>query len=195
MSLSVYLYPLSASSRNTSEEVFVLVDRRGRCVKLVYLFVRAIGFCRAFCTAKVPQANALILVVNAVYQRERLMYAMSEDDKKMVVIKLVLRAGLFLPRIDGIKAMPNTRLLTESRMSCQWRINLMIANKKTLLAKCLCLAGPTGFEPAISSVTGRRDRPTSLRALVLPYAVSSFCLAAKASDCSFGRPLRLKWPF
>ncbi len=26
------------------------------------------------------------------------------------------------------------------------------------------LAGPTGFEPAISSVTGRRDRPTSLRA-------------------------------
>ena len=29
----------------------------------------------------------------------------------------------------------------------------------------LFLAGPTGFEPAISSVTGRRDRPTSLRAL------------------------------
>ena len=28
------------------------------------------------------------------------------------------------------------------------------------------LAGPTGFEPAISSVTGRRDRPTSLRAQV-----------------------------
>ena len=28
----------------------------------------------------------------------------------------------------------------------------------------LILAGPTGFEPAISSVTGRRDRPTSLRA-------------------------------
>ena len=27
------------------------------------------------------------------------------------------------------------------------------------------MAGPTGFEPAISSVTGRRDRPTSLRAL------------------------------
>ena len=26
------------------------------------------------------------------------------------------------------------------------------------------MAGPTGFEPAISSVTGRRDRPTSLRA-------------------------------
>src|SRR5688500_16970084 len=32
------------------------------------------------------------------------------------------------------------------------------------------LAGPTGFEPAISSVTGRRDRPTSLRALVGAYA-------------------------
>jgi hypothetical protein len=29
------------------------------------------------------------------------------------------------------------------------------------------MAGPTGFEPAISSVTGRRDRPASLRALVL----------------------------
>ena len=29
------------------------------------------------------------------------------------------------------------------------------------------LARPTGFEPAISSVTGRRDRPTSLRAHVL----------------------------
>lgn len=26
------------------------------------------------------------------------------------------------------------------------------------------MARPTGFEPAISSVTGRRDRPTSLRA-------------------------------
>lgn len=26
------------------------------------------------------------------------------------------------------------------------------------------VAGPTGFEPAISSVTGRRDRPASLRA-------------------------------
>ena len=26
------------------------------------------------------------------------------------------------------------------------------------------LAGPTGFEPAIFSVTGRRDRPASLRA-------------------------------
>ena len=41
--------------------------------------------------------------------------------------------------------------------------------------KFLCLAGPTGFEPAISSVTGRRDRPTSLRARVLPYAHASFC--------------------
>ena len=30
----------------------------------------------------------------------------------------------------------------------------------------LLLAGPTGFEPAISSVTGRRDRPASLRAHV-----------------------------
>lgn len=27
------------------------------------------------------------------------------------------------------------------------------------------MAGPTGFEPAIFSVTGRRDRPDSLRAL------------------------------
>ena len=26
------------------------------------------------------------------------------------------------------------------------------------------MARPTGFEPAISSVTGRRDRPASLRA-------------------------------
>ncbi len=31
------------------------------------------------------------------------------------------------------------------------------------------LARPTGFEPAISSVTGRRDRPTSLRAQNLLY--------------------------
>ncbi len=30
------------------------------------------------------------------------------------------------------------------------------------------LARPTGFEPAISSVTGRRDRPASLRAHGLP---------------------------
>lgn len=30
----------------------------------------------------------------------------------------------------------------------------------------ILLAGPTGFEPAIFSVTGRRDRPTSLRARV-----------------------------
>jgi hypothetical protein len=28
------------------------------------------------------------------------------------------------------------------------------------------MAGPTGFEPAIFSVTGRRDRPTSLRARI-----------------------------
>ncbi len=31
------------------------------------------------------------------------------------------------------------------------------------------LAGPTGFEPAISSVTGRRDRPSSLRTRKLSY--------------------------
>ena len=37
------------------------------------------------------------------------------------------------------------------------------------------LAGPTGFEPAIFSVTGRRDRPASLRALVI---VRQFCRVA-----------------
>ena len=34
------------------------------------------------------------------------------------------------------------------------------------------MARPTGFEPAISSVTGRRDRPASLRAQTL-YALYS----------------------
>lgn len=29
------------------------------------------------------------------------------------------------------------------------------------------MARPTGFEPAISSVTGRRDGPTSLRAHIV----------------------------
>lgn|GEM_PF-2857147 len=33
--------------------------------------------------------------------------------------------------------------------------------------ECISLARPTGFEPAIFSVTGRRDRPTSLRAHML----------------------------
>ena len=36
--------------------------------------------------------------------------------------------------------------------------------KTTPMGLLLFLAGPTGFEPAISSVTGRRDRPASLRA-------------------------------
>jgi hypothetical protein len=31
--------------------------------------------------------------------------------------------------------------------------------KAPAFAEAFCLAGPTGFEPAISSVTGRRDRP------------------------------------
>ena len=36
----------------------------------------------------------------------------------------------------------------------------------------LSVARSTGFEPAISSVTGRRDRPTSLRAHVnIPYII------------------------
>ena len=39
------------------------------------------------------------------------------------------------------------------------------------MSSCQCLAGPTGFEPAISSVTGRRDRPASLRAQKLPVGV------------------------
>ena len=33
--------------------------------------------------------------------------------------------------------------------------------------ECISLARPTGFEPAIFSVTGRRDRPTSLRARII----------------------------
>ena len=37
------------------------------------------------------------------------------------------------------------------------------------------LARPTGFEPAISSVTGRRDRPASLRA----HAVFSYAILTK----------------
>jgi hypothetical protein len=44
-------------------------------------------------------------------------------------------------------------------------IRLTLAQiKNASAADVLYLAGPTGFEPAISSVTGRRDRPTSLRA-------------------------------
>jgi hypothetical protein len=38
--------------------------------------------------------------------------------------------------------------------------------KRATQGDSLFMAGPTGFEPAISSVTGRRDRPTSLRARV-----------------------------
>ena len=34
------------------------------------------------------------------------------------------------------------------------------------------MARPTGFEPAISSVTGRRDRPASLRAQNSMYDIS-----------------------
>ena len=33
------------------------------------------------------------------------------------------------------------------------------------------MARPTGFEPAISSVTGRRDRPASLRAQTIQCAL------------------------
>ena len=40
------------------------------------------------------------------------------------------------------------------------------------------MARPTGFEPAISSVTGRRDRPASLRA-----QMHCFILANRASRC------------
>ena len=36
------------------------------------------------------------------------------------------------------------------------------------------LARPTGFEPAISSVTGRRDRPTSLRTHVTFHILANF---------------------
>ena len=39
------------------------------------------------------------------------------------------------------------------------------------------LAGPTGFEPAIFSVTGRRDRPASLRAHVIPVYLHRESLA------------------
>ena len=40
-------------------------------------------------------------------------------------------------------------------------------NKNTLhFSRVFLLAGPTGFEPAISSVTGRRVRPATPRALV-----------------------------
>ena len=40
----------------------------------------------------------------------------------------------------------------------------MINNKKRSIKERIIVARSTGFEPAISSVTGRRDRPTSLRA-------------------------------
>lgn len=40
----------------------------------------------------------------------------------------------------------------------------MSKNKYPTQGGVLILARPTGFEPAISSVTGRRDRPASLRA-------------------------------
>ena len=45
-------------------------------------------------------------------------------------------------------------------------VEVLTKNKKRPKAsfKRLNLARPTGFEPAISSVTGRRDRPASLRA-------------------------------
>ncbi len=36
------------------------------------------------------------------------------------------------------------------------------------------MAGPTGFEPAISSVTGRRDGPTSLRTLILVMLAKNY---------------------
>ena len=55
----------------------------------------------------------------------------------------------------------------------------------------LFLAGPTGFEPAISSVTGRRDRPSSLRARVQAYTAVSFYLLAKASTCGYASPLKI----
>ncbi len=53
----------------------------------------------------------------------------------------------------------------QHRLAC---IRIEAATKKITHRKdeLFSLAGPTGFEPAISSVTGRRDRPTSLRALV-----------------------------
>jgi hypothetical protein len=54
------------------------------------------------------------------------------------------------------------------RHACQYS---NLSRKKHLTpADALFLAGPTGFEPAISSVTGRRDRPASLRAHGLPVA-------------------------
>ena len=45
-------------------------------------------------------------------------------------------------------------------------VEVLIKNKKRPKAifKSLNLARPTGFEPAISSVTGRRTRPTIPRA-------------------------------
>ena len=49
------------------------------------------------------------------------------------------------------------------------QVRTALTNQRKYLrqAEVFSLAGPTGFEPAISSVTGRRDRPTSLRALVI----------------------------
>ena len=41
------------------------------------------------------------------------------------------------------------------------------------------MARPTGFEPAISSVTGRRDRPSSLRAHKLCVIVANFLVRGK----------------
>ena len=69
------------------------------------------------------------------------------------------------------------------------------------------MAGPTGFEPAISSVTGRRDRPASLRApswrrLRLSYisnfsSVAQWCkrfrigvTSAKLGSVQFYKPRR-----
>ena len=44
------------------------------------------------------------------------------------------------------------------------RVQVLDIEKPGPEGPSLSMARPTGFEPAISSVTGRRDRPTSLRA-------------------------------
>ena len=57
-----------------------------------------------------------------------------------------------------------------------------LAHRKspTTMGEAFSMAGPTGFEPAISSVTGRRDGPTSLRALV-------------RTDCDLAHDFANKW--
>ncbi len=65
-------------------------------------------------------------------------------------------------------------------MSVQMQTSLLKLKKPPLKGDFLSLAGPTGFEPAISSVTGRRVRPATPRALI--YAMHLVSLLRQVPD-------------